>query len=210
MKTSSSRGSVTRILGTEILGTIVVVSLLSGLSSFAALAQTTTPPTTQPAPAPATDAAAREAWRAAMARVPVPKTGCFHAEYPKTEWQEVPCGRPSPYPNQPRPGTGHGANLVGNGADYAIQTSGVIASATGSFLPITNVTGVSGVSGNVTQFVNGAPVVIPNVNNVFMLQINTQSVFSNPPSSFNTPACNGAPNGAAGCFGWQQYLFSQT
>ncbi|HXC20848.1 MAG TPA: Ig-like domain repeat protein [Steroidobacteraceae bacterium] len=202
MKTSSSRGLVTRILGA-----MVVVSLLSGPTSFAVFAQTGSPPTAQPAqtpaPAPAGDAAAREAWRAAIAKVPLPKMGCFQAEYPKTEWQEVPCGRPSPYPNQTRPGAGSGAgpNNVGNlSGDFSAQTSGLISSAVGSFLPPTN---ANGVNGNVTQFVGASPIVDPNVNNVFMFQMNTQ-FFSNP------PACSLAPNGAAGCSGWQQFLFSQT
>ena len=49
-----------------------------------------------------------------------------------------------------------------------------------------------------------------------MLQMNTQSKFNllsgfnDYPSSFTTPACDGAPNGAASCYGWQQFLFSQT
>ena len=63
---------------------------------------------------------------------PVPKNGCYHAAYPDTEWREVQCGRPSPVPNQPR--KGGGANIVGNGADYAAKTSGLISSVTGSFL----------------------------------------------------------------------------
>ena len=75
---------------------------------------------------------ARRAWRAEMSKRPVPKNGCYHAAYPDTEWREVQCGRPSPVPNQPR--KGGGANIVGNGADYAAKTSGLISSVTGSFL----------------------------------------------------------------------------
>ena len=91
---------------------------------------------------------------------------------------------------------------VGNGNDYAIQASGTnkISSAEGSFLPTADSpTGVSG------DWYGGGP-----VNNVFMLQINSQAPFNASGSPFPTPACAGAPNGAAGCFGWEQYLFSQT
>src|SRR4029077_13616255 len=106
------------------------------LSPLAAAAQTGTPapaPTPPQATAPPPSAQSREeqqkreAWRKSMSQHPVPKNGCFNASYPNTEWQEVPCGRPSPYPN-----------LVGNGNDFAAQTSGVISSAVGSFLTIPN------------------------------------------------------------------------
>ncbi|HEV2199730.1 MAG TPA: hypothetical protein VGR73_07905, partial [Bryobacteraceae bacterium] len=136
-----------------------------------------------------------------MSRKPLPKNGCFKAEYPNTDWKEVVCGRPSPHPNQGR--KGGGANQVGNGADYVAQTAGTISSAVGSFLPIAGVTGTAGVSGDVA----GTATVEPDV---FMLQMNTQSQFNVIPSTFPTPACTGAPNGAAGCYGWQQFLFSQT
>ena len=189
-----------------ILSLVLLASLAWGVPSNRATAASLEAPaaaaTAQPSPE---EAAKRKAWNAEMSRRPVPKNGCFTATYPNTEWQETQCGRPSPYPNQPRRGGGKGPgpNLVGNGADFAAQTAGSISSATGSFISINNVTGVSGVSGDVLGAAPADP-------NVFMLQINTQSVFSNPPSTFATPACNGAPNGAAGCFGWQQFLFSQT
>jgi len=124
-----------------------------------------------------------------------------------TEWQETQCGRPSPYLNYPCPS---GVN-VGGVCDYVAQASGsnLISWAEGSFLDIPGVTGVSGVSGDVAG-------TSTSVNDVFELQMNTQSQWNaingfNPyPSTFSTPACSGAPNGAAGCYGWQQFLFSQT
>jgi Bacterial Ig-like domain (group 3) len=148
-----------------------------------------------------------EAWRKSMVRKALPKNGCFKAEYPSTEWQEMQCGRPSPHPNFPCVVGG----TVGDGCDYVAQASGsnLISSAEGSFLPIPSVTTVGSVSGVVG---GGGPA----ITDVFMLQMNTQSEFNrifslNPyPSNFSTPACSGAPNGAAGCYAWQQFLFSQT
>ena len=78
----------------------------------------------------------REAWRKSMVRKALPKNGCFKAEYPKTDWEEVQCGRPSPFLNQVGPGAG--VNVVGDGTDYVAQASGsnFISSSTGSFLQI--------------------------------------------------------------------------
>jgi hypothetical protein len=150
----------------------------------------------------------REAWRKFMKRKALPKNGCFKVEYPNTAWQEVPCGAPSEHFNQRKAAA---QNQVGNGADFVVQASGsnLISSAVGSFLALPGVTVVSPVSG--PSFTQPTP-----QPDIFMLQQNTQSEFNaqsgfNPyPSSFSTPACSGAPNGAAGCFGWQQFLFSQT
>ena len=163
----------------------------------------------QQATQPPEKAEIREAWRKSMVRKAPPKNGCFKAEYPRTDWQEVQCGRPSAHLNQRGPGAG--GNQVGNGYDYVAQAPGsnLISSAEGSFLPVAGGSYANGVSGPVG---GGAT----SVSNVFMLQINTQSEFNllsgfNPyPSSFSTPACSGAPNGAAGCYGWQQFLFTQT
>ncbi len=145
-----------------------------------------------------------------MSRKPLPKNGCFKAQYPSTEWQEVPCGRPSPYRNQG--GKGAVTNQAGDGADYVAQASGsnFISSSTGSFLQIAGGSSANGESGylpgtepSFTLGCNG-----PNcVNNIFTLQINSQSpVNSSDSAPFNTPACNGI----AGCSGWQQFVFSQT
>jgi hypothetical protein len=142
--------------------------------------QATKPPSAQ----------SREAWRAEMSR---PKKGCFTASYPSTEWQEVPCGPPSRYPNQPRRRGLKGARpaIVGGMLtnDFSAQSSGTISSAEGSF---DSITGASGESGDAAGTANVYA-------NVFELQINTQ-MFPNP------PACNGV----VGCEGWQQFLFSQT
>lgn len=122
---SSARGRIARLLGTAF-----AASLLSALvGSFAAHAQPTqlTPPSTSTQPS-AEELAKREAWRATMARTPTPKKGCFTSSYPNTEWQEVPCGTPSRYPNPPAHERGHGLPVatdpVGNSNDYSAQPVG--------------------------------------------------------------------------------------
>jgi hypothetical protein len=192
-----------------ILSLALLASLPWGLSSSRATAASPEAPaaaaTAQPSPE---EAAKRKAWNAEMSRRPVPKNGCFNATYPSTEWQEVQCGPPSPDFNQERKAAGPkeaGPNDAGGGADFVAFTSGVISSATGSFLTIPSVTGASGESGEAA----GQGGLTYSTNNIFTLQINTQSPYNAPvdPATFNTPACSG---GDPGCSGWQQFVFSQT
>ncbi len=227
---SSASGRLARSLSI-----MFAASLLPGLmSSSAARAQPT-----EPAPAPsaaaqpsAAKAAEREAWRAAIARTPTPKKGCFTALYPNTEWQETPCSQPSRYPNRAR---GHGPalpdSLVGNGNDFSAQpsvvsglpspgnfaqASGGISKAVGSFDSVTPAT----ITESGPWFGKNCPPPPPSCNhpppcpepdtaqtpntcppvptpNAFSLQLNSQP--------FSTPACQGAE----GCQGWQQFVFSQ-
>ncbi len=122
-----------------------------------------------------------------MAQRKLPKKGCFAATYPDTEWREIACGAPSTHPN--RPALKPRPDAVGNGADFAAQTSGLITKAEGSF-PV--VLGVGSESGDVSGK-------SPAVAGAWMLQLNTQ-FFSNPPACKN----------ASGCQGWVQFLFSQS
>ena len=161
---------------------------------------------TQPS---AEELARRETWRKSMVRKALPRNGCFKAGYPSTEWQEVQCGRPSPYLNQG--GAGAVTNVAGDGNDYVAKISGsnFISSSTGSFLQIAGGSSANGESGYLPG--TGTPFVPCTgslcVSNIFTLQINSQSpVNSSDGSPFNTPACNGI----AGCSGWQQFVFSQT
>jgi hypothetical protein len=200
---------------------ILAASLLSGLmSSFAAAAQPSEPP---PAPSvtpppSAEEAAKREAWRATIARIPAPKKGCFTASYPNTEWQEVPCGRPSQYPN---PAHGPRPDTVGNANDYSAQVSGLISSAEGSFASVTPAAITE--SGLVWTQNNCVPPprCPPNAphcvqqnpaggggnwctvqkDDAFSLQLNSQP--------FPTGLCQGHAVGDMPCQGWQQFAFSQ-
>lgn len=153
--------------------------------------------------------AQRETWRKAMVKTAVPKNGCFKAEYPKTAWQEVPCGRPSPHSNR-RKGRVR-TDEVGNGADFAAQaySTNLISSTEGSFLQPPTGSFANGMEGYVAGASSStAPCTTGSgcVANVFMLQANSQGTFNATGSAFATPACNGH----AGCSGWQQFLFSQT
>jgi len=110
--------------------TFTAVALLSMFLSTAAIAA---PPE---APASRQPAMTREeqrqfdAWRKSMARIPLPKKGCFTASYPGNEWHEVPCIAAPP----PRPYT------VGSAVDFSAVVSGHIKSATGSFDSMDGVT----------------------------------------------------------------------
>src|SRR6266496_4231329 len=75
-----------------------------------------------------------EVWRKSMARVPLPKKGCFKVSYPSTEWHEVTCTAAPDRIYQPRTFT------VGSAVDFSAVVAGHIASATGSFDSVDGVT----------------------------------------------------------------------
>jgi hypothetical protein len=176
---------------TRVRGMMVTVSLLLGLlSSFVASAQPRETPAVQPAPVPTPapvpaqppKAPSREEWRAAMSQLSLPKSGCFKATYPNAEWQQVPCAKAPLRPYQPS-----GNSFVGNGTDFAAQASasGTIITAHGSFDAVVGVT---------SENISGSP-------GLFSLQLNT--------NQFNSSLCRGAKTPAT-CYGWQQFLFSNT
>ncbi len=131
----------------------------------------------------------QQAWTALMAKTPIPKKGCFNASYPKPRWQEVPCVKAPELPQN-----------VGNGVDWAATVAGTpLTSATGSF---DSVSGVSSETG--TTFSANCKNPVANVPNVFSLQLNTTSGFTTKPAGI--AACQTA----AGCQGWQQFVYSST
>ncbi len=126
-----------------------------------------------------------KAWREGMKRTPFPKKkGCFHASYPDTAWTETTC---AVAPNRPYPPThAHGSkpspNTVGGGgSDDTAAVSGLLSSATGSFLIDSGYT--------------------PPPNGDYSLQLNS--------NIFTTSACNGAANPSQ-CWGWEQFVFSDS
>ena len=227
MKYSSS--AHTRVA--RFLGVLFAASLLAGpMASSAARAQTSQPtPAPSAAPQPsAEEAAKREAWRATIARTPAPKKGCFTASYPNAEWQEVPCGRPSPYPNlarRSRPG------VVGDAIDYSAQASGLISSAVGSFAIVTP---SSITEQGLVWTQQGCPPPPPRCppdaphcilqnpsgdggnwctrdkDDAFSLQLNAQPFELNAPFELNSQASQIAAwlEARAVC-GWEQFVFSQ-
>lgn len=216
---SSARARVARFIGV-----IFAAALLAGsVSSSATHAQSAKTAAASAAPHLSTEELVkRKAWGAAIARTPAPKKGCFTASYPKTEWQEVPCGRPSPFPNlvrRPR------SDTVGDSNDYSTQASSLISSAVGTFASVTPATITE--TGLVwTQIGCPPPICPPNRPNcvpqapasgnwctrpkadAFSLQLNSRPFELNsqgtpPPSQI--AACW---NGSAVC-GWEQFVFSQ-
>jgi hypothetical protein len=128
------------------------------------------PAPTPPAEPPGSATLSRDAWRATMARTPRPKSGCFTATYPDTEWQEVPCTTAPQRPYQPVGGPS--PQTVGHGVDFSAGTTQPISSAVGSFDTVVGVTSLTG----------------PDGANSYSLQLNTNQ-FST--SSCNSTACLG-------------------
>ena len=165
----------------------LLASLLLALAWVSpGFAQTPATPGTPPATTQSPSAKDLQDWRGGMAHTPPPQTGCFTSSYPNTEWQQVPCADADvkPRPNPLALGTRPLPSTVGNGNDVVTAvTSGHISLAVGSFESVTGVTSLT------SQF--GA--------NDYALQLNT--------NLFTTPVCTNN-GGAAGCRGWQQFIFS--
>lgn len=133
----------------------------------------------------------RKDWNDSMLRKAAPKKGCFKADYPSTEWKEVPCVKAPNIPAPPR----HGPRpaVVGNNNDISAQApSGHITQAIGHFENVTNVTSESGPIANAG----------PSIANTYTLQINTDFFTG-------STACAGSPN-PGGCSGWEQWIFWNT
>jgi hypothetical protein len=174
---------IRRSLG--VLASIAIVA--TGVMGGSALASTH--------PAVTTKAHTTKAqWRAAIARVRQPRSGCFHAAYPALRWQAVKCVAAPRVPLAPSPlarSAGHGRpETVGDGTDYSAVVSGLISKAVGTF---------SGVSSGITEKgQNGGTG--SQVANAFSLQLNSQFFTG-------SPACakSGDPSG---CEAWQQFVYT--
>ena len=124
-------------------------------------------------------AAAEAAWQVEIAKTPAPAEGCYEADFPNLQWAAVACTVAPARPFVPRTGTLRG-DTVGDGHDYAAGvTSGLIASATGSFPMVKGVT---------SETDGGA--------NRYSIQLNSNFM--------NTAVCNGH----SGCLAWLQYVYS--
>jgi hypothetical protein len=121
-------------------------------------------------------------WRDAIVASPSGADGCFHVSYPSMDWEPVACGVASGNPFASR----RSADVpfaVGNGNDYAIQVSGLISKASGTFVKATDVTTETGAG----------------TKNSYSLQLNSNFMTG-------TAACKGK----AGCMSWEQFIYSTT
>lgn len=126
---------------------------------------------------------ARESWRKSLSAAPRPAHGCFRAEFPDSQWHEVPCDHS---PRKLRlPGGGGGVQLEtvgGPSGDVTAQVPGGITQAEGSFDSV--------VTAGASDSLVGA--------GMYSLQINTEQ--------FDTSVCSGAGAGST-CKGWEQFVF---
>jgi hypothetical protein len=132
---------------------------------------------------PADHAALQANWREAIAHVPTPKDGgCFTASYPSLAWSKIACVEAPDVPFIPKSDHTEGAQTVGDGNDYAIQTKRLISTAVGSFPK------VSGVKSEIGE----------GKKNAYTLQLNSEF--------FNGPVCAGAAQPKQ-CLSWLQYVY---
>jgi hypothetical protein len=121
-----------------------------------------------------------QVWRRSMVLTARPSHACFFARYPQMQWTDVQCVAAPSVALRPRRGGARVAQTVGDGSDFSAVAGGEATVGEGSF---DSVTGVS-------SEIGGGAV------NAYTLQLNTQF--------FSTKTCG---NGAAGCQGWEQFVF---
>jgi hypothetical protein len=133
-------------------------------------------------------------WQVAIAQVPEPGTGCYHASYPVLRWHAVKCVAAPKFPLAPALPAGSArrgpATTVGNGKDYSAKVSGRISKATGSFHNVSKNISEKGID-------PGTGSTVPNA---FSLQLNTEFISG-------SPACSGSGN-PANCQAWQQFVYA--
>jgi hypothetical protein len=165
----------------RVLGSTLILSLLPSVQGHS---QPPTAPTEQPPPmaalktmTPHLPQKERDDWRRTMSQKPVPKIGCFEAAHPSTEWKEVPCVQPPPYPYPPS--THLSPRIIGGAAQpgFSAEKTGLTI-AQGMFEEAV----VSDESGQV----RGHP---PLIANAFSLQLNTNLI---PASQLPAGLCQGA------------------
>lgn len=132
---------------------------------------------------------ARKVWRETMHAIPAPASGCFHAAFPLTNWEEVQCEAPSAYHSAPPTGR---EQTTGNGFDYVAQApSGhFFSSVLGGFPETKDVKSEKGVG--VAAFGDGGVL----GTNEYTLQMNT--------NIHDSAACDGYTH----CQAWEQYIVS--
>ena len=168
------------------LGIIVFASLLCAISA----------PLMAQAPSPTE--LEGESWRRTILETPRPKSGCFTATYPETEWREVLCKTPPHNLFLPkRGGAIRTQTLGGTGPDYSAVVTGFITEAEGSFASVTGVTSECAVQCP-NQICPTNPTCTSAPANQYSLQLNSKP--------FTTETCSGSPNQAE-CQGWEQFVY---
>ncbi|HEY1917431.1 MAG TPA: hypothetical protein VGH27_17835 [Streptosporangiaceae bacterium] len=127
-------------------------------------------------------------WRAALAHVAAPGSGCYRASYPTLAWHATTC---TTAPNiRLAPAKVPASGIVGDGNDYSAVVPGLISQATGTF---------TNVSAGITERgkVGG---VRSNRANAFSLQLNSQFFTG-------SPECSGASDPSS-CQAWQQFVYT--
>lgn len=105
--------------------------------------------------------------------------GCFHAKYPNSEWQTVPCGKARQGRHIPARGTHH-PQIVGDAEDYSAQVSSLISSAEGSIVSFSGVTSIGAAAGPLTFQLNSNDFTTPICNGVVGCEGWQQFVYSTP------------------------------
>jgi hypothetical protein len=122
-------------------------------------------------------------WRAALAHVAAPGSGCYHASYPALRWQAAKCTVAPDIRLAPKP-------VVGDGNDYSAVVTGLISQATGTFTNVSPGITERGKVGGVRA----------NRANAFSLQLNSQFFTG-------SPECAGASDPSS-CQAWQQFVYT--
>src|SRR5436853_5709686 len=131
----------------NLLNVLTSAVLLIGLSPSPVFSQP------RPQPLQPEQIRQRQAWHIEMAKIPLPKKGCFQASYPNKQWIEVPCKPARPYPMPPR--RGPRPLTVGNGDDVSAQApTGHISTSIGSFDSSTATSETGTVGLGTTQIAN--------------------------------------------------------
>jgi hypothetical protein len=138
------------------------------------------------------DAKARESWREYMHQLQAPWKGCFHANYPSHQWEEVQCQAAPGYRSKLPSRTENNEQIVGNGKDVVAQApSGTHFSLVkGSFPTVTGVKTEK--SAGVRAFGGGGILGA----NEYTLQVNTNFA--------HTAACGTFTK----CQAWVQYVLA--
>jgi hypothetical protein len=187
----------------QLLKIAIVASLVSAAWIPAAFAAPAVADGVDQAQVPSmVQAQAIQSWHEDIVRSSAPAEGCFQASFPSILWKQVSCSQVQSF-SHPLPrhtdaltrlsetAASGGTQTTGNGDDYAIEVSGLISSATGTFPSVTGVTSEKSVG--VAAFGGGGILGA----NEYTLQVN---------SNYNktTSVCKSH----SGCTVWQQFIYS--